>query len=407
MTDREFGLLRLPESVLVGVGTLAALPRTVVELGRTALVVADPFVATKPWFKQALASLAAAGVEATVTTDVVPELPVGEVERVAEAARAASPEVVIGIGGGSALDLAKLVALLLTHPGPLSTYYGENAVPGPVVPIVAVPTTAGTGSEVTPVAVVSDPARELKVGVSSPRLIPRRAIVDPELALGAPATVTAYAGIDAFVHAVESFTARRAAPDWGTAPPVFVGRNLLSSLLGLEAVHVIGCNLRAAVHEPFNLPAREAMAYGSLLAGMAFGTGGTHLSHALQYPVGAATKTPHGLGTGLLLPYVLDALRPAIEPELLQLGDALAVPPGPGNERSQAVVEAVRALVRDIGVPGSLAELGVSREQLPRFAELAEGVTRLVQNSAVAASRELLDTVLDAAWAGTLSETRN
>ncbi|MFC4243176.1 iron-containing alcohol dehydrogenase [Gryllotalpicola reticulitermitis] len=395
-----FGLLRLPESVLLGAGTLRALPTAVSELGTNAFVVADPFVATTPWFAEALAALEAAGVRATVSTDVVPELPVDSIERVAETARGASPEVVVGIGGGSALDLAKLVALLLAHPGPLSRYYGENAVPGAVLPIVAVPTTAGTGSEVTPVAVVSDPERELKVGVSSPRLIPRRAIVDPVLAVGAPAPVTAFAGIDAFVHAVESFTARRAAPDWSTTQPVFVGRNLLSSLVGLEAVRVIGANLRDAVRNPGELAPREAMAYGSLLAGMAFATGGTHLSHAVQYPVGAATKTPHGLGTGLLLPYVLEALRPETVPELNMIGDALDVPPGPAEERAIAVVAAVRDLVHDIGVPASLAELGVTREQLPRFAELSLGVTRLVQNAAVPATPELLDAVLEAAWSG-------
>src|SRR5690606_6529491 len=251
--------------------------------------------------------------------------PVDHVAAAAEAARGFAPDVVVAWGGGSALDLGKLLALLLVHPGPLADYYGEHRVPGPVLPIVAVPTTAGTGSEGTPVAVVSDPDRELKVGVSDAALIPRVAIVDPELTIGAPAPVTAYAGIDAIVHAAESFTAAPRDPVWSDPLPIFVGRNRFSSLLALDALAAMGDALPRAVRDGGDLEARERMAWGSLLAGLAFGSGGTHLSHALQYPIGALTHTPHGLGTGLLLPYVLEACAPQTADRLAAMAGALGV----------------------------------------------------------------------------------
>ena len=245
-----FGMLRLPGNISFGVGAIASIGKVTAAFGRRVFVCADPFIATTKSYRQAAASMAAAGLTVETFADVVPELPVDGVQAAGGVARRFGPDVIVGFGGGSAMDLAKLVALLVSHDAPLATFYGENRVPGPAVPVVAVPTTAGTGSEVTPVAVVSDPGRELKVGVSSPWLIPHHAIVDPVLGVGAPPAVTAYAGVDALVHAVEAFTAARREPVWDEVLPVFVGRNRFSSLLALDAIRVIGGNLRTAVHEP-------------------------------------------------------------------------------------------------------------------------------------------------------------
>jgi alcohol dehydrogenase class IV len=399
MTDPRFGLLRLPDQIAFGVGSLDSLAITIGALGRRVFVVVDPFIRTTASFEGALASLAAAGIETEIYSEVVAELPVPSVEAAADTARTFGPDVVLGYGGGSAIDLAKLVALLLRHPSPLSQYYGENAVPGPVVPIVAVPTTAGTGSEVTPVAVVSDSERELKVGVSSPYLVPQAAIVDPRLSLGAPATVTAYSGIDALVHAIESFTAAEWRASWSDTLPVFTGRNRLTSLLGLEAAACIMGSLRTAVHSPDDLDARESMAYGSLLAGMAFGSAGTHLSHALQYPIGAITHTPHGLGTGLMLPWVMEAALPDTVPELAAIARACGHS-GDDETLARQAVEDVRALVHDIGIPDTLAEIGITADQLPRIAELSLSVRRLADNSALAPTPELFTALLEAALTG-------
>lgn len=399
--ERRFGLLRSPAEIRFGEGVRAGVPATVRSLGRKVMISCDPFLSTTPEFGALRAALTADGAAVTVYTDIVPELPLATIDAAIAAARIADPDVLIGYGGGSALDLAKLVAVGLTHGGPISRYYGEHAVPGPVLPIVAIPTTAGTGSEVTPVAVLADPEREVKVGVSSPYLIPRYAFVDPELTLGAPARVTAASGIDAFVHAVESYTAAERVPDWSARTPVFVGRNDLTSLLGLEAVRLIGAALPRAVADGSDRAARHDMAYGSLLAGMAFGAAGTHLSHALQYPIGAATHTPHGVGVGLMLPYVLQAVLPASADRLADIAGALGVGgTGAALADAQAAVDAVADLVRTIGIPTRLDALGVTDADVPRLATLALQAGRLAGNAAVPPSRELFERLLAAAVGG-------
>jgi alcohol dehydrogenase len=397
------GVLRLPDEVRFGYGVRAGIADAAAALGRRVFVVADPFLATTPEFDAVLEALVARGLVVKVHTDVPPELPVEVVEASGALARSFAPDVVVGYGGGSALDAAKLVALLVSHGGNLAEYYGENAVPGPVVPLVAVPTTAGTGSEVTPVAVVSDPTRELKVGVSSGFLVPRVGIVDPELTLGAPKAVTAHSGIDAFVHAVESFTAASLDLDRSSPLPVFVGSNVLTDPLSLEAASTIFRALPAAVDNPDDRRSREAMAYGSLLAGMAFGSAGTHLSHAIQYPIGAMTKTPHGLGTGALLPYVLQACLPAIRPRLVALGVAIGVvEPAEGESvaAAQRVVDAIAGLCARIGLPVALADLGLTPADRDRIVGLTLQVGRLVAISPVAADADFIGRIVDAAIAG-------
>lgn len=394
-TTADFGLLRLPDRIAFGAGAVLSVPDVAGRLGRRAFICCDPFLVRSPAFRQLVARLSAAGLTTEVWTDVVPELPIDSIERTAATARGFDPDLIVGFGGGSSLDLAKLVALLLTHEGPLPRFYGENAVPGPVLPVIAVPTTAGTGSEITPVAVVSDPERELKVGVSSPELIPRHAVVDPELTVGAPATVSAFAGIDALVHAIEALTARSQPAAWDAELPVFVGRNRLTSLLAREAACLVIGNLAAVVRRPDDLDARAAMSLGSLLAGMAFGSAGTHLSHAIQYPVGALTKTPHGLGTGLMLPHVLRGCLPEIGADLTSLGVDLGLGDraGPGQ-----VIAMIEDLNSTIGVPATLAEIGVTIDQLPRITELAGTITRLANNAVVPSDR--IEQIVRAAWSG-------
>lgn len=388
------GVLRLPARILFGPGERLALPGVLGPEPRRVFIVADRFLATTTEFGLVLDALRTAGHEASVYTEVDPELPAESLTRAADVARDTSPHAIVGYGGGSALDACKLIALLVSHGGPLDRFYGENAVPGPILPVIALPTTAGTGSEVTPVAVVTDSRQEMKVGVSSPHLIPWAAIVDPELTLAAPASVTAHSGIDALVHAVESYTAAEL-DSWPDADAVFVGRNALSEPLSLEAVRLIGGNLARAVEAPADLDARTAMSRGSLLAGMAFGSTGTHISHALQYPIGALTHTPHGLGTGLMLPYVLQAIASSVPDRIERVGQALGTEPS-----VPATIEAVAELTRRIGLPGSLAEIGVAEEDLPRMAGLAMRSARLVRIAPVTATPELLETILRAAHAG-------
>ncbi|MFI1408393.1 iron-containing alcohol dehydrogenase [Streptomyces sp. NPDC020707] len=421
------GTLRLPARVHFGHGSRALLPDLVALHGSRVLLVADPFLSATPYLDELSGALASAGLAVRIHSDITPELPAGSLDAAAAVAREYDTEVVLAVGGGSALDAAKLIALLCVHEGPLSRYYGENLVPGPVLPVVAVPTTAGTGSEVTPVAVVSDPDRELKVGISSPFLVPAAAVVDPDLTLGAPRAVTAHSGIDALVHAAESYTARsldtgrppdtgRPVPDPAPVPgpapvldparvPVFTGRNPLAEPMALRAAALLGPWLPVAVREPSHRQARHQVALGALSAGIAFGSTGTHLCHALQYAVGALTRTPHGLGTGLLLPYVLDTLR--AEPEGAERVAAFgaALEQVPTHEASPGrTVARVAEINRAIGVPASLREIGVGRDQFPRLADLALKSARLLAIAPVEPTRDLLLDIIRRAHAGTLDD---
>jgi alcohol dehydrogenase class IV len=239
------------------------------------------------------------------------------------------------------------------------------------------------------------------LGISSPFLVPAVALVDPEFTLATPAAVTAYSGIDALVHAVESYTARPFEPDWSARPPVFTGRNALADPIALRAAGHLGEWLPVAVRAPGDRHARQEVAMGALMAGIAFGSTGTHLCHALQYPIGALTKTPHGLGTGLMLPYVIDALRTECAERLTALSAALeGIPPAEASpERALArVVEINRA----IHVPASLADIGLERDQLPHIADLALSSKRLIAIAPVDTTREFLLDLLERAHAGAL-----
>jgi alcohol dehydrogenase len=395
------GTLRLPARIHFGFGTREQLPHVVAVHGRRVLAIVDPFLQSSPHLTAITDALTGAGLEVRVYADITPELPVPTLDAGAAVARDYGAEVILAIGGGSALDAAKAIALLSAYGGPLSRYYGENLVPGPVVPIVAVPTTAGTGSEVTPVAVVSDPDRALKVGVSSPFLVPVAAVVDPELTLGAPRTVTAYSGIDALVHAVESYTARPLELDFTGPLPVNTGRNALAEPIALRAAGCLGPWLPVAVESPGEREARREVALGALLAGVAFGSAGCHLGHAIQYPIGALTKTPHGLGTGLLLPYVIDAIRPVdgMAERLAELDAALEHIPR-AEASAERLVARVVELNRAIGVPATLAEIGVTRDQLPRIAELALASQRLIAIAPVEPTLDAVRPIVERAYEG-------
>jgi alcohol dehydrogenase len=394
--------MRAPREVLFGAGVADATGELARRVGRRVLVVTDPTLLATEAAQRVLASLRSAGLELDVFDGAVPELPMAVVLGAIRQAAVYAPQCVVGLGGGSNMDLAKLVALGIVHGAELRRFYGEEQVPGPVAPVIAIPTTAGTGSEVTPVAVLTDPEVVLKVGISSRHLIPTFAIVDPEMTYGCPSTVTAYAGIDALAHAIEAFTAaRRRLPAGGDA--VFVGKNSLSDAFALVAVRQIAPNLPAALRDEY--PARDALAYGSLCAGLAFGTAGTAVAHALQYPIGARTHTPHGLGTGLLLPYAMRFNLPARSVELAQIGRAIGVAAGEHDDARAAreAVAAVAALAVDVGVPESLAELGVAEQELEELALQALGVGRLIDNNPRQLGQVELLEILAAAWRGELA----
>ncbi len=371
-----FGTLRAPRELLFGAGQRHALGTVAPKLGQRALVVTDARLAADADLRALVGQLEAANLAVLVDSSTLPDVPVESAVSSADNARNFQPDLVIGIGGGSCLDMAKCVALLLAHGGRPQQYYGEHTVPGPVLPLIAIPTTAGTGSEVTPVAALSDAERSLKVGISSPYLIPTVSICDPELTLSCPPGLTAIAGADALTHALEAFTAIRREPVPGIAQQrVFVGKNALSDQFALSAIGLLWQGLEAACKDGADRAAREKVMLGATLAGFAFGVAGTAAAHAIQYPVGALTHTAHGLGVACLMPYVMTWNAPAIEPELAQIAAAAGLK-GPGE-----VVPALAALFARIGIPATLRDLGLAEERIDWVAEQSCGITRLIQNN--------------------------
>src|SRR5690554_5026495 len=394
-TMENFGTIRSPRELIFGAGQRRALGLVAKGLGRRALVVTDQRLASDADFLAMIADLESKGLTVRIESGTLPDVPAETTVLVADAAREFAPDVVIGVGGGSCLDMAKCVALLLTHGGRPQDYYGELKVPGPILPLIAIPTTAGTGSEVTPVAVLSDSERSLKVGISSPHLIPTAAICDPELTLTCPSGLTAIAGADAMTHAIEAFTAtRRPVTPQLTQERVFIGKNALSDQFALRAISLLWQGLEAAYRDGSNVAARGQVMQGATFAGLAFGVAGTAAAHAIQYPAGALTHTAHGAGVACLMPWVMEWNRPAIGAELEQMGAAM------GLENSNAVIPAIAALFGRIGIPPTLAKLGLAEDQLDAVAEQSCGIERLIQNNPRSLGRDDMRTLLEAAFSG-------
>jgi alcohol dehydrogenase class IV len=319
-----------------------------------------------------------------------------------EAAVQLRPDLLVGLGGGSNMDLAKIAAVLLTHGGHPRDYVGEGKVPGPILPVIAVPTTAGTGSEVSGASVLTDAERQLKVGVLSNYLRPSVALVDPLLTLSCPPKVTADSGIDALTHAVEAITAVDNAdfPLPSDEFSMYQGRHLLGECLAEKAIQLITGHLTKAVHDGRDLNAREAMHLGSLLAGLAFSNIGVALVHALEYPIGGAVHCSHGCGNGLLLPYVMEFNKPARVETMARLAEimGLRVIGQTAEAAADAAIQAVRELRLQIGIPDRLREIGVRESQLSGLAEAAFGIKRMLRVNPRQATVEDLEGILRAAY---------
>lgn len=393
-----FGTLRAPRELVFGAGQRRSLGAIAAKLGKRALLVTDARLAKDAELHAMVEQLEEAGLATRVDGSAPPDVPVEAALASAAAARDFAPDLVVGIGGGSCMDMAKCVAVLLTHGGKPQDYFGEYKVPGPVMPIIAIPTTAGTGSEVTPVAVLSDSERNIKVGISSPYIIPTASICDPELTLTCPPSLTAIAGADAMTHAVEAFTAIRRDPLPGIAQErVFVGKNALSDHFALRAIALLWEGLEAACTDGSDKAAREKVMMGATLAGLAFGVAGTAAAHAIQYPVGNLTHTAHGAGVACLLPYVMRWNAPMIGSELAEIAAVT------GIGEAEQVIPAIAGLFARIGIPQTLRDMGLKEEQIDWVAEQSCGIARLIQNNPRPLPRPDMERLVAAAYSGDVS----
>jgi alcohol dehydrogenase class IV len=359
-----------PQAINFGVGCLDSIGEESRKLGaKRALVVTDPIVFKLGVIERIGMQLSRVGISVDVFAESEPEPTFPTLNTVADKLAGNRFDLLIGVGGGSSLDTAKGLSVLCAHGGRGQDYIGVGKVPGPGIDMILVPTTAGTGSEVTNIAIFGDPDQELKLGIVSPHLLARTAVVDPELTYTCPPSVTATAGIDALVHAVECYTSIRA--------------NAYTDALALAAMKLIGKNLKAAVHDGSNHDARHHVAEGSLLAGIAFGNAGVAAVHALAYPLGARFHVPHGLANGVLLPYVLECNLPAALDKYACMAEALCEHSHglPAREAAENGLGAIRTLCKDIGIPVRLRDLGVPEEALQEMATATMGVTRLLANN--------------------------
>lgn len=340
-------------------------------LGQRPFIVTDPGIVSLGLHAPALDGLTQSGLDVGQFTDVVADPPRELVEKAVEAAKSHQATSVVGFGGGSSLDVAKLVALLSHSGEDLDDAWGIGNARGPRLPLVLIPTTAGTGSEVTPISIITV-GQEEKRGVVSPLLLPDIAVLDPLLTLGLPAAVTAATGIDAMVHAIEAYASKSA------------NNNPASRILAVEALRLLGANIETAVTTPEDEDARGSMLLGSMFAGMAFANSPVAAVHALAYPLGGTFHVAHGLSNALVLPHVLRfnnsvasatyaEIAPSLFPELSDVADP--------HVRADAFAEKLSGLATKLGLQTRLSELGITEEDVPKLARDAMKQTRLLVNN--------------------------
>lgn len=333
------------------------------------LIVLDANLAEAGMRKMITDSLDAAGMRIAIFDEIRGEPPLELADEGARIARTEKSDLVVGIGGGSAMDCAKAIAVLTANGGKAADYLGLNRVPGPGLPMIMVPTTAGTGSEVTFTAVFIRRDLKKKEGMNSPFLYPDLALLDPLLTLSLPPAATATTGIDALCHAVESFTSVNASP--------------MSELVSLEAIRLIAEYLRTCVYNGGNREAREQMLLASLYAGLGLANAGVTAVHSLSYPLGGQYGVSHGLANTIMLPPVMYFNLPATVEKFARIAEAMgeSIEGMSLREAAFLAVEAVETLIDDCGIEGGLQRLGVSEDDFPELARQAMTVARPLANN--------------------------
>ncbi|WP_169569345.1 iron-containing alcohol dehydrogenase [Sneathiella limimaris] len=374
---REFTFNTTPK-LICKPGSMSELGEVIKPYGNRVLVVTDPGIIKLGLASEALSSLEKSGIELAVYSDVEADPREAIVLAATDAAKAHEADVIIGFGGGSSMDVAKLVALLALGKEKLDDIYGIEMIKGARLPLIQIPTTAGTGSEVTPISIITVGA-ETKKGVVSSKLLPDLAILDANLTLGLPPHVTAATGIDAMVHAIEAYTSKGA------------NNNPVSATLGKEALRLLGSNLVTAVKDGSNVEARSNMLLGACLAGQAFANSPVAAVHALAYPIGGIFHVPHGLSNALVLAEVMRFNAPICADAYAELATIVFpdIDPDQGAQATcQEFIDRLADFSKDLGLETTLREVGVTEDDLDRLADAAMEQTRLLVNNPRDVSRE-------------------
>ncbi len=368
--DNKIMSLRSPHLILAGFGALDRLGQEATNIGaRKALMVTDKGVVSSGIDKKVKDQLEKSGVTVEIFNGVMSDPDIANAEACIEMAKKDRYDLIIGVGGGSSMDIASIASVMMTNAGKVHDYFGINLVKNPGIPTILIPTTAGTGAEVTPNAILTDTKEKLKKAVVSPHILPRVAIIDPLLHLSMPPSVTSSSGIDALTHAIESYTSDNA--------------TILTDLFAKESMIMIGRSLRTAVANGNDMEARYNMAVGSLYSGISLANAGVTAVHALAYPLGGQFNVAHGIANGLLLPYVMEFNVLGNIPKFAQVAQFLGEKLDHLSllEQAYQAAKAVKAIYRDLKIPQSLTELKVPKEAIPAMAKAAVNVTRLMGNN--------------------------
>ncbi len=336
---------------------------------KSALIITQPSMKRLGFVEKLIHQLSDKGVSAYVNIDVLPEPTVENIEEVFQAISKEQYDVLIGFGGGSVLDATKILSALQTNNQSIRELLGTDLVKNPGTPTILIPTTSGTGSEVTPNAIVTLPDEELKIGIVSKYLLPKLVVLDPVLTLSLPRPITAATGMDAFTHSLESFISNKS--------------NLISDMVALESIRLISSSIIEAYQNGNSVEAREKMLVGSMYGGMALTSAGTAAVHALAYPLGGKFKIPHGVANSMLLPHVMEFNMDAIEDRLFLVAEPMGIKIEgfSKTEVAQKVVNRIVEWTNVLEIPQNLKEYGVKEEDVPELALSASKVTRLLNNN--------------------------
>ncbi|SDB47954.1 alcohol dehydrogenase [Pseudobutyrivibrio sp. YE44] len=381
MNDFTFSI---PQKVIVGKGSLEKVGQISINLnGKHAFIISGPNLEKMGVVSKVARILYEVSIEVDFFTDIEANPSVTTVDKATRAFIESGADYIVALGGGSPLDVAKAVAVVAKYGGSITDYEGAHRVPGKVVPMIAIPTTAGTGSEVTAFSVITDHIRDYKLTVFSYELIPDYAILDPELIMTSPASVAAACGIDAFIHAEESYISRDASP--------------FTEAMSEKAMELIGRSIRQFVANRENEAAAEDMLLGSLFAGIAFSWARLGNVHAMSHPVSAYFDVPHGVANGILLPTIAKYNSTSDEGKYLKIYNYISVEPVTKERfKPEMLADAFRKLNAELGIPANLASVGVKEEYIKAMAEDAMKSGNIMANPRKTEYEDIVELYKDA-----------
>lgn len=376
-------LFALPPRCYFGSGSLKYLSIQLNECGtKKVFLISDKGVLAAGLVEKILKEVNKTGLNIALFTDTKPEPSLDDVNKCYEVFKKENCDMVVGLGGGSVLDMAKAISVLATNGGSIDDYLGNDMLKKKGVPLFLIPTTSGTGSEVTPIAVFTDTKNNMKKGLVNKHLLPEVAIVDSTLTLTLPKHITAFTGMDALTHAIEAYTSQNA--------------SIHTDIYALKAIELIYANLEQAVKSGEDLQSRENMSFGSVFAGVALGNAGVGAVHAIAYPLGAKYKMAHGMTNAMLLPYVMKYnlsgnLDKFANISKTMFGDTEGKPI---KEQALLSINAVKKLSDAIDIPTTLIEFGVKNSDIPALAKEALNVTRLMDNNPTKLTTTEIESIL-------------